>query len=192
VLAPSRSRRRRMQIRTLLFVLCVLQPAARLWGRLHRGLTPWRNRGPRVLGLPRHRRTSVWSERWCPAERWVERLHAALQTDGAQVVRGDDFDTWDLEVRVGPLAASRVRVAVEEHGRGRQLVRLRIRPRWSLHATATGVALLGLLASAVARSALVATCLLAVLFVWLLAGMALQAAAAVVLPSRVAARLEDA
>src|SRR5262249_48962902 len=31
----------------------------------------------------------------------------------------------------GPLAAARVRVAVEEHGHGRQLVRYRIWPKWS-------------------------------------------------------------
>ena len=192
VLAPPRSRRRRSQVRTLLFALCMLQPTARLWGRLHCGLTPWRRHGPRVLALPRHRRATVWSERWSPPERWIERLQDALQADGAQVVRGDDYDTWDLEVRVGPLAASRVRVAVEEHGRGRQLVRLRMRPRVSAHAAATSVVLLGLAASAAARGALLATCLLAVFSLWLLGGMALQAAAAVVLPSRAAARLEDA
>jgi O-antigen biosynthesis protein len=47
------------------------------------------------------------------------------------VVRGGEFDRWDIHVRVGPLAAARVHVAVEEHGQGRQLVRVRVRPRWS-------------------------------------------------------------
>jgi GT2 family glycosyltransferase len=192
MLPAALPRRRRIGLRALVFALCMLQPAARLWGRLHRGLTPWRRRGPRVLALPRQRRASVWSERWSPVERWVERLHGALQTDAAQVVRGGDYDTWDLEVRVGPLAASRVRVAVEEHGGGRQLVRLRMRPRCSPHAAATAAVLIGLTISAVVRDALPAVCVLGALTAWLLVGMALQAAAAVALPARAAEQLEDA
>jgi GT2 family glycosyltransferase len=192
VLPTPLPRRRRLALRALVFALCLLQPAARLWGRTRHGLTPWRRHGPRVLALPRRRRTSVWSERWHPAERWVERLHGALEERAAQVIRGGDFDTWDLELRVGPLASARVRIAVEEHGRGRQLVRLCARPRCSAHAAAAGAALIALTTFAALQGAPVAACLLAALSLWLLGGVALQAAAAVVLPSRAAARLEDA
>ena len=192
VMAPSLPSRRRLQVRTVVFALCVLQPAARLWGRLHRGLTPWRRRGPRVVALPRRRRASVWSEAWEPVEDWVERLHGELRTGPAQVVRGGDFDTWDLEVRVGPLASGRLRVAVEEHGHGRQLVRLRMWPRCSPHAAAGAAVLIALTASATLQHALVAACLFGAGSLWLVGGMALQAAAAVVLPARAAAALEDA
>lgn len=191
VLPSGLPRERRLRVRAVVFALCVLQPLARLWGRLHRGLTPWRRRGPRVLALPLRRRASVWSERWRPAEDWADRLDAALRDGTAQVVRGGDFDTWDLEVRVGPLASGRVRIAVEEHGHGRQLVRLRAWPRCSPHAVAAGALLIALTALAVHQREVVAACAAGALAAWLVAGMALQAAAGVALPARAAAALEE-
>jgi O-antigen biosynthesis protein len=192
VLPRSLPRRRRLGIRAIVLALCALQPAARLWGRMHRGLTPWRRRGPRVLALPRRRRTNVWSEQWSPVEGWVERLHAALRDGPAQVIRGGDFDTWDLELRIGPLASGRVRVAVEEHGRGRQLVRLRMWPRCSPHAAAAAAVLIAVTVSAALQGALLAAALCGAVSLWLLGGMALQAAAAVVLPARAVAEWEAA
>jgi len=191
VLAPEQPRRRRARVRIVVFALCLLQPPARLWGRLGHGLTPWRRRGPRVLALPRRRGARVWSERWHSAEQWVERLRAQLADHTTHVARGEEFDTWDLELRVGALASGRIRVAVEEHGQGRQLVRLRAWPRVSAHAAAAGAALVALALSAALRHALVAACLLGLAAAWLLGGMALQAAAAVVLPARAAAALEE-
>jgi hypothetical protein len=41
------------------------------------------------------------------------------------VLRGGDFDRWDLEVPGGLFGSRRVLMAVEEHGGGRQLVRFR-------------------------------------------------------------------
>jgi GT2 family glycosyltransferase len=190
VLPGSLPRRRRLGVRALVLVLCMLQPAARLWGRLDRGLTPWRRHGPRVLALPRRQRTSVWSEQWSPAERWVERLQASLHDGAAQIVRGGDFDTWDIELRTGPLASGRVRVAVEEHGRGRQLVRLRTWPRFSPHATAAAALLLVVTVAAALQHTLLAASLCGAVALWLLGSMALQAAAAVVLPARAVAEWE--
>ena len=187
VLPASLPRRRRVGIRALVFALCALQPLARLWGRVQQGLTPWRRRGPRVLALPLPRRASVWSERWRPVEQWVAWLDGAVRREDAQVVRGGDFDTWELEVRVGPLACARVRLAVEEHGAGRQMMKLRAWPRCSPHAAAVAAMLVALMASAVVRDAVPAACLLGVAAGWLLAGMAVQAATAVALPARAAA-----
>jgi hypothetical protein len=48
---------------------------------------------------------------------------------GAAAKRGGDFDRWDLEVRAGILASVRLRAAVEEHGAGRQLIRIGSWPR---------------------------------------------------------------
>jgi hypothetical protein len=56
-------------------------------------------------------------------------LEAALQTAGGVVRRGGTFDRWDLEFRGGLLGAARLRMAVEEHGSGAQLVRLHAWPR---------------------------------------------------------------
>jgi O-antigen biosynthesis protein len=112
-------------------VLFALQPAARLAGRLRYGLTPWRRRGDLAVGWPLPRTRSIWSEHWRPHSDWVAHLERDLLGRCMAVVRGGEFDRWDIHVRVGPLAAARVHVAVEEHGQGRQLVRVRVRPRWS-------------------------------------------------------------
>jgi hypothetical protein len=47
------------------------------------------------------------------------------------VRRGGDYDRWDLEVGRGILGGARTRLVAEEHGRGRQLVRVRAWPRCS-------------------------------------------------------------
>ena len=47
------------------------------------------------------------------------------------MLRGGDFDHWDLELRGGLLGAARMFVALEYHGDGRQLLRVRSWPRCS-------------------------------------------------------------
>ena len=47
------------------------------------------------------------------------------------MLRGGDYDRWDLEVRGGPLGAARARMGVEEHGAGKQLLRFRLWPKVS-------------------------------------------------------------
>jgi hypothetical protein len=47
------------------------------------------------------------------------------------VRRGGHFDRWDLEVRNGVFGASRILMAIEDHGSGRQLVRYRSWPSCS-------------------------------------------------------------
>jgi hypothetical protein len=48
--------------------------------------------------------------------------------DGA-VRRGGDFDHWDLEARSGMFTTVRALLGIEEHGTGRQLIRVRLWPR---------------------------------------------------------------
>lgn len=82
-----------------------------------------------MLAFPAPRKLEVWSESWeLPAERLV-RLQGELRLSQAAVLSGGSFDSWDLEVRGGVLGAARMRMAVEEHGRGRQLLRFCIWPR---------------------------------------------------------------
>jgi GT2 family glycosyltransferase len=114
--------------RLLTAALHVIQPVARLSGRLGNGLTPWRGHRVRGLRAPVRRSGWTWSERWVAAE---ERLHAierALVAARNGVRRGGDFDRWDLEVRDGPLGSARLLLAVEELGGGTQLVRYRCWP----------------------------------------------------------------
>jgi hypothetical protein len=92
-----------------------------------------------VLPAPRIIRT--WTEAWVPHEQRLHDLQAALRDAGAVVISGGEFDRWDCEVRGGVLGATRVRLLVEEHGRGRQLARYRVWPR----AVPRGIVLLALL-----------------------------------------------
>jgi GT2 family glycosyltransferase len=121
-------RRGRWRLRFLTVVLYLLQPLARLQGRIGHGLTPWRRRGPRGFGLPLPRTHSYWSEQWQGTEDRVRAVAAALTTDGSVIRSGGDWDRWDLHVRGGLLGAARLRIAIEEHGAGRQLVRVRSWP----------------------------------------------------------------
>jgi GT2 family glycosyltransferase len=122
---------RRLKVRGLTAFLFLIQPLARLRGRLEGGLTPWRRRSAAGFAFPRPRTSDAWSELWEPAESRLSALQATLHARRLPVLRGGDFDRWDLEVRGGALGAVRIRVAVEEHGAGRQLERIRSSPRWS-------------------------------------------------------------
>ena len=129
--SPPGSPGRRMRLRALTALLHVIQPLARLLGRIRHGLTPWRAlRAPGFI-LPWPRAFQIWSERWREPSAWLSSLETALASRHAVARRGGDFDTWDLELPGGLLGSVRVRMALEEHGAGRQLARLRVWPRYS-------------------------------------------------------------
>jgi hypothetical protein len=71
----------------------------------------------------------VWCERWRAPDTRLRALRAELQTGGERVRSGGPCDRWDLEVAGGMAGVARIRTVVEEHGRGRQLVRHRVWPR---------------------------------------------------------------
>jgi hypothetical protein len=125
----------RARLLALTASLHLLQPAARLYGRVCRGLTPLRSRGIGGAVVPLPRVVTTWTETWVPPERRLTDLAASLRDRGAVVPCGGDFDRWDSEVRGGVFGAARVRLVVEEHGRGRQLARYRVWPRLSPRAT---------------------------------------------------------
>jgi glycosyltransferase involved in cell wall biosynthesis len=165
--APARPGRR---WRSLLLTasLHMLQPLARLWGRLRSGLTPWRWRGPVSHSIPLPRSWTLWSESWRSLEGWIGSLEDALREGGTVAMRGGDFDRWDLELRGGPLGRARILSAVEEHGHGRQLVRFGFRPRpaWGallLTALFAPAAIAAALSGAVAATAVLAAVLALVL-----------------------------
>lgn len=110
--------------------LHVLQPVARLIGRLHTGLTPWRRRGPGGWRLPLPRTCRLWSEDpWQSLEHQLSQLESHLRDNDLVVLRGGNFDDWDLEIRGGLIGFVRLRMTVEEHGSGKQLFLLRCWPR---------------------------------------------------------------
>jgi len=158
-------------------LLYMLQPLARLAGRVRYGLAPWRRRCAPRLALPLPRTRSIWNERWQSADERLKRIEASLTGDGGAVLAGSDWDRWDLQVRGGLLGVARVRLAVEEHGSGRQMVRLRAWPKFSRIGLALALGLAALSALAAGADAWIACGALGALAV-LLAITAVQDCAA--------------
>jgi hypothetical protein len=117
--------------RLLTAALFLLQPVARLAGRLRNGLSPWRRRLRPGATWPHPRTVEIWSESWSDPGVRIQALQDLLAADGGFVRSGGPFDRWDLDLRVGLLGGVKIRTAVEEHGAGRQLMRGRIWPRVS-------------------------------------------------------------
>jgi len=128
--------------------LHLLQPLARLLGRLRHGLSPWRSRHDgNTANVVRS--WSVWRETWHDSQSTLTTILNDLRESGNIARSGGAFDDWDIEVRGGLLGAAQMYMAVEEHGGGRQLLRFRTRPRVSVLSAA---ALFGLGSMALAAA----------------------------------------
>jgi glycosyltransferase involved in cell wall biosynthesis len=128
------------------------QPLARLAGRLHDGLTPWRWRSSVQSKLPRRISTAIWSEHWREPDAWVRHTRDALSRKGTRVIDGGPYDRWDIEVPGGALATARLLIAVEDQGAGTQYIRFGIWPKCSRIGTAV-IVFLGSAAAAAATNA---------------------------------------
>jgi O-antigen biosynthesis protein len=133
---------RQWRLRALIAALHLLQPPARLAGRLLHGLSPWRRHAAAGIAIPRERLLTTWHETWAPAIDRVEAIEDTARRIGARIVRGGPYARFDLEVSAGAFGSARLLVAIEEHGRGRQLVRCRIWPRISAAAWRTTITLM--------------------------------------------------
>jgi GT2 family glycosyltransferase len=159
--AYGRQPSRDVTVRRLLTgCLWTAQPLARLWGRVHCDLTPWRRREGFIVGIPLPRSGTVWSERWMSLSDRLRRLEGELRLDSASLRRGSSYDRWDLQVRSGGLGWARLRITVEEHGYGRQLLRYRVWARWSRVGTSLALSIAALLALAASRGQLPALIIL--------------------------------
>jgi GT2 family glycosyltransferase len=167
-----RSRAQLVRLRLLTSALYLLQPLARLQGRLGDGLTPWRRRGKLQMALPRAREAWFWSEQWEPGEQRIREAETRLREQSTVVLSGGDWDRWDLAARAGGLGAVRLRTAVEEHGAGRQLIRVRWWPRVSIAAWA----ILATLAAIVVAAALAGEAAVAIVAAVLAVGVVLRTA----------------
>jgi O-antigen biosynthesis protein len=151
---------RRLALRCIVAWCHFLQPAARLYGRIRHGLGPWhRRRVTRAMPLPRAR--AFWSEESQPDAARLADIEQCLMHIGAVVRRGGDFDAWDLDVKGGLFGSVRGIAAVEEHGGGRQLFRLRAWPRVPRLVIGLLIALSALAVLAAVDGALVAAVVLA-------------------------------
>jgi O-antigen biosynthesis protein len=155
----GRTAARRLVLRTITTFLHLLQPAARLTGRLSQGLSPWRQRRTAGVALPRPSTVAQWHESWLAPRERVARIEDAARQTGARVVRGGPYARWDLEISGGAAGSTRLLTSVEDHGRGRQLVRSRLWPHITPAAwrTAAGLAVLAVAAGLTGHSATAAT-----------------------------------
>jgi GT2 family glycosyltransferase len=141
---PPASAMDSLRRRGLVAFLHLVQPPARLLGRMQYGLTLWRSPVTFALWRAWPRGHVIWNEHWRSGSSLLEELETVLRDDGAVTTRGGDYDAWDLEVRSGTLGSARASMLVEEHDAGKQLVRARARPRWSAGAVAAILILCGL------------------------------------------------
>jgi len=143
------------------------QPLPRLYGRIRHGLTPWRCRVPARSRLPRRWSMAIWSECWNEPAAWVQQVRDAVGCGGASVNDGGPYDRWDLEVSGGALGQARLLIAVEDHGAGKQYVRLGFWPKCS----AAGLTVIAFLASVAGTAATSAAWTAAIVFAVATAGV---------------------
>ena len=138
---PRSTLREQLALRSLTAVMHLMQPLARLIGRLRHGLTPWRKRIGIKLKLKWLYSEKLWSEKWYAPEAWLQNLVDRLLQEKIPATKGGDYDSWDVEVRGGLLGSARLQFAVEEHDDGKQMLRFRILPKFGR----IGILLLALL-----------------------------------------------
>jgi GT2 family glycosyltransferase len=156
--STGNSRTRRLALKVTVAVLHLVQPIARLAGRIQHGLGPsiWRDFVP---VFPCSTRRSLWSAEWQAPEARLAEIEQILRKFGAVVIPAGDFEPWDLTVR-GGLGSVRTIAATEEHGGGKQLIRLRSWPKVPGPALAVLFALVGLACLAAADGAWIITIVL--------------------------------
>jgi hypothetical protein len=143
----------RLRLRAFTAVLHVIQPLARLCGRLQHGLTPWRTHRHIRAVLPYRRQWAIWTEDWIdPCERLC-RAEQSMAESGVTVRRGNAHQVWDLEVMGGLLGSARLLMAIEDHGSGTQYVRFAAWPRYSAAALVLSLAGIAIMAAAVLEGA---------------------------------------
>jgi GT2 family glycosyltransferase len=129
---------------SLTALLHLLQPLARLYGRVRYGLTFWRSQSTAGYTIPRPWMANIWTNLSRTVEQRLQSIEGSLRANGATAIRGGDYDQWDLETNAGVLGSARIFMAVDHHGSGRQLLRIRCWPLCSPAGLAAAVALAGL------------------------------------------------
>ena len=127
--------------------LFLLQPLARLVGRVQHGLIFCRRPMRTGWTFPRPWLADLWTRHSISIEERLESIEKALRSYGCVLRRGGDFDRWDLELNCGILGSARLRLAAEPHGSGLQLLRIVCQPRCSFLGLGLGI-LLGCMACA--------------------------------------------
>jgi hypothetical protein len=157
--SEPRSKLRRAAMRFLVAWFHLVQPAARLLGRVQHGLGPWNWRNvAQVVPLPSS--TSLWSVRWEAIGSRLSQLESILRESAVAVIRGGDFDSWDLSIRGGLFGGIRVVSASMLLG---QMCRFRAWPKAPAEALVIILALIAMAGFAALDGAAVAGTMLALL-----------------------------
>ncbi len=123
--------------RLLIVLFHIIQPLARLSGRIKHGLTPWRMRGVRAklqrLTFLKPKILMHWSEGdWKASETWLEEIEQRIIGLKARVKRGGDFDRWDIKVKNGIFSTAQGLLTIEEHGANKQYLKFRYWVNYSI------------------------------------------------------------
>lgn len=161
-------KKKNKKYRLLIIALHVIQPVARLYGRVKHGLTPWRKRRVQLNSLflfvfGKHVFTH-WSEKWRAPEEWLTAIENNLIAEKTRVKRGGDFDDWDIQVRSGLFSSARGLLAIEEHGGGKQYLRFKCNTYYSFHGYLLAGSLCALAVIAAVDSALLVAAILWLMF----------------------------
>jgi glycosyltransferase involved in cell wall biosynthesis len=148
--------------------LHLLQPLARLSGRIRSGLTIWRRHGKPGFAWPRLRSWAILKKNWQAAENTLAQIQRSLHAERAIVWHGSEYDRWDLEIVGGLFGSVRILMAIEDVGAGTtQLVRIRSWPRFR-NASIAIAGLLSLIAITAFDNAWLVTAILCSVLIWLL------------------------
>jgi hypothetical protein len=129
--------------------------------------------------LPVPRAVARWTERGEAPDARLRCLEQMLHAVGSTVRRGGDWDRWDLEVTCGMLGAARLIMAVEDHGAGNQLIRIRWWPSVSAAALTLAAGTVALSAAAQFDGGWPAAAVLGIAAAWVIVCAICQCGAAV-------------
>lgn len=128
--ALTKHQERNWKYLSLIVLLHIIQPLARLRGRIKHGLTPWRLRGAKAslqnLTFFKPKILTYWNEAcWKANETWLEEIEQNIIGLRARVKRGGDFDKWDIKTRNGLFSTAKGVLTVEEHGANKQYIKFK-------------------------------------------------------------------
>jgi len=135
--------RRRWWSRPLVALLFFLQPVVRGWERYQGRLSLLPNREPSrenldSIALRDHagslHETRYWADQRLERVDFVARTLRALDEQHWPNRADIGWSEFDVEIHGSRWSAVQLVTAAEDHPRGRQLIRCRLRARWSLHA----------------------------------------------------------
>jgi len=116
----SFARTRPLALASLTALLYILQPLARLHGRIRYRVLPWWKKDfaffwPWIWGF------SYWSDAAIPADQRLLYMEHKIQGTGFFDRRSGLFDRWDLQVKGGFFGKARIYFACENHGSSQML-----------------------------------------------------------------------